>query len=262
MSLNPRLTDWQGRVVWLVGASTGIGRALGVALHARGATVVVSARSAAPLQAFVAQHPGSHAAPLDVTDREACASTAEALVAQLGGLDLVLSCAGTYQPMHATQFDLDVMLRHQQINVAGALNLIGAVMPTLLAQAQTGRGGHLSLVASVAGYRALPNALAYGHTKAALIHLAQSLHLDLSPRQLGVSLINPGFVDTPLTAQNGFTMPALQTPEQAAAAILHGWARGDFEIHFPHRFSRVLKALGLLPTGSYEWLVRRATGLQ
>ncbi|MFM2329789.1 MAG: hypothetical protein RLZZ494_1892, partial [Pseudomonadota bacterium] len=101
---------------------------------------------------------------------------------------------------------------------------------------------------------------AYGPTKAALIHLAQGLHLELAPLGLGVSLVNPGFVATPLTAQNDFAMPALQTPTQAAQAILAGWARGDFEIHFPRRFSYTLKALGCLPMRGYEALVRRITG--
>jgi NAD(P)-dependent dehydrogenase (short-subunit alcohol dehydrogenase family) len=93
-----------------------------------------------------------------------------------------------------------------------------------------------------------------------LIHLAQGLHLELAPQGLGVSLVNPGFVATPLTAQNDFAMPALQTPAQAAHAILAGWARGDFEIHFPRRFSYALKALGWLPTRAYEAVVRRITG--
>jgi short-subunit dehydrogenase len=119
----------------------------------------------------------------------------------------------------------------------------------------------LSLVASVAGYRALPLALAYGPTKAALIHLAESLHLDLASDGVGVSVVNPGFVRTPLTAGNQFRMPALIEPEQAAEAMLRGWARGRFEIHFPRRFTALLKALGWLPTGPYEALVHRATGL-
>jgi NAD(P)-dependent dehydrogenase (short-subunit alcohol dehydrogenase family) len=143
----------------------------------------------------------------------------------------------------------------------GALYLLDAVLPHLLTQARTGQGGHLSLVSSVAGYRGLPKSLAYGPTKAALIHLAQTLYLDLHPLGLGVSVVNPGFVATPLTAQNEFHMPALLTPEQAAEEMLRGWRRGEFEIHFPKRFTRVLKALGLLPDGPYFAAVRRATGL-
>lgn len=260
MSLNPPLRDWSGRLAWVVGASSGIGRATAAALQARGARVLVSARRGEVLDEFVRQHPGTEALPLDVCDPAAVAAAAvrvrERAAATAGGLALTLYCAGHYQPLRATQFDLGEMLRHQDINQTGALRVLDAVLPLLLAQGQ----GHVSLVASVAGYRGLPRALAYGPTKAALINLAQVLYLDLHPRGLGVSIVNPGFVDTRLTAQNDFTMPALQRPEQAAEAMLRGWAEGRFEIHFPRRFTGLLKALRLLGDRSYFAAVRRATG--
>ena len=261
MPLNPRMTGWAGRTAWLVGASTGIGRATASALHAAGAHVVVSARSAGALQAFVAEHPGSEAIALDATDREAMRQAAQRIADGGGRIDLAMYCAGTYAPMRATEFDLDVALRHVQVNQVGALHLLDAVLPALRAQARAGQGGHLSLVSSVAGYRGLPQALAYGPTKAALINLAEVLHLDLSPLGLGVSVINPGFVETPLTAGNEFKMPALITPAQAAQAILRGWRRGEFEIHFPKRFTLGLKLLRHLPYTPYFAAVRRSTGL-
>jgi len=256
MSLNLPLRDWAGRRVWIVGASSGIGRAVAEALSARGANVIVSARQAAPLQAFADAAPGRHALPLDVSDRAAVErATAEAFAN--GPLDLILFCAGHYKPQRATAVDTDELVRHQRINVEGALHLVGACVPRLLAQGH----GHLSLVGSVAGYRGLPQALAYGPTKAALANLADVLYLDLHPRGLGVSLVSPGFVATPLTAQNTFRMPALITPEQAADAMLRGWARGEFEIHFPKRFTRWLRALRWLPDRWYFALIHRATGL-
>jgi NAD(P)-dependent dehydrogenase (short-subunit alcohol dehydrogenase family) len=261
MALNPRMADWQGKTAWLVGASTGIGRATASALHAAGARVVVSARSRDALDAFVAAHPGSDAIALDVTDREAMRDAAARITGVHGNIDLAMFCAGTYAAMRATDFDLDVALRHVQVNYDGALHLLDAVLPQLLAQGKAGRGGHLSLVSSVAGYRGLPQSLAYGPTKAALINLAETLYLDLAPLQLGVSVINPGFVETPLTAGNDFRMPALITPEEAARQILRGWHRGDFEIHFPKRFTGWLKALRLLPYTPYFAIVRRSTGL-
>jgi NAD(P)-dependent dehydrogenase (short-subunit alcohol dehydrogenase family) len=257
MPLNPRIDEWKGRRVWLVGASTGIGRATAARLQAAGARVAVSARSAAVLEAFAREHPGSLALPLDATDRSAMHAATAQLLQAWGGLDLVVYCAGTYKPMRATEFELDVALQHQQVNYVGALYLLDAVLPVLQRQ----KAGHLSLVSSVAGYRGLPKSLAYGPTKAALINLAETLHLDLSPLGIGVSVINPGFVETPLTAQNEFHMPALITPEEAAVAIVKGWAAGDFEIHFPKRFTRWLKALRLLGYGPYFAAVRRSTGL-
>ena len=256
MSLNPPIRDWRGQRVWLVGASTGIGRALAEHLHALGAQVIVSARQQAALQDFVQQHPGSLALPLDVTDAAAVRAAAEAALVA-GPLDLVCYCAGYYKPMRATELDLPELLRHHEVNTVGALYLLDAVLPSLLARGR----GHLSLVSSVAGYRGLPQSLAYGPTKAALINLAETLYLDLQPKGLGVSVINPGFVETPLTAQNEFHMPALISPAQAAQAIVRGWSRGEFEIDFPKRFTRVLRLLRLLPYRLYFAVVRRATGL-
>lgn len=257
MPLNPALRDWNGRTVWLIGASTGIGRATASALHAAGAKVVVSARNAAALQVFEQAHPGAWGLALDATDRDAMRAAAAAIVERHGRIDLAVYCAGYYKAMRATSFDLADALQHERVNYVGALHLLDAVLPVLLRQ----KGGHLSLVSSVAGYRGLPNGLAYGPTKAALINLAETLFMDLQPHGVGVSLINPGFVETPLTAQNEFRMPALISPEEAAREILAGWAAGRFEIHFPRRFTLWLKSLRLLSDGLYFKAVRRATGL-
>lgn len=268
MALNPLLRDWAGKTVWLVGASSGIGQACADLLHAQGATVFVSARKAALLDAWVAAHPGADAQgrpravalPLDVTDRRALQLASDA-IAERGPLDLVVYCAGYYLPVDAQSYSLEEMLRHEQVNYVGALYLLEAVLPHLKQQAAAGQGGHLSLVSSVAGFRGLPKSLAYGPTKAALINLAEALYLDLRALGLGVSVVNPGFVETPLTAQNDFRMPALITPEVAAREMLAGWARGDFELHFPKRFTRWLKFLRLLPYRLYFPLIRKFTGL-
>lgn len=255
MSLNLPMHDWVGRRVWLVGASTGIGRATASALHALGATVAVSARHAPALQQFVAAHPGAVALPLDATDRAAVRAAASVL-ANEGPLDCVVYCAGHYAAQNAEAFDLDSMVRHNEVNYLGALNLLDAVLPMLLAQ-PAHRRGHISLVGSVAGYRGLPNNFAYGPTKAALILLAENLYIDLHAHGVGVSLINPGFVETPLTAQNNFKMPALISPEDAAEEILRGWRRGAFEIHFPRRFTLGMKLLELLPYPIFFAAMRR-----
>lgn len=262
MSLNLPLKDWPGRTAWLVGASSGIGRALASALHARGARVVVSARKAEALNAFATNHPGALALPLDVTDLPAVkAATAQILAT--GGLDCMVYCAGHYREMTATAFDLPDMLRHCQINYEGALHLLDAVLPHFLARSAPSKAGnfngHISLISSVAGYRGLPKSLAYGPTKAALINLAETLYLDLHERGIGVSLINPGFVDTPLTEQNKFTMPALISTDEAAREILRGWEKGQFEIHFPKRFTYIMKLLQLLPYRASFAATRRLT---
>ncbi len=264
MPLNTPITDWHGKTVWIVGASTGIGRATASALHAQGARVVVSARNTAALDAFVDQHPGAVAKPLDASDAASVKSTSMAILAS-GALDHAMYCAGHYHDMSADTFDLSDMVRHTQINYLGALNMLDSVLPYFLAKASVRAGdsphhvGHISLVGSVAGYRGLPKSLAYGPTKAALINLAETLYLDLCEKGIGVSLINPGFVETPLTAQNDFDMPALISPEEAARQILQGWARGEFEIHFPKRFTVWMKVLQLLPYRLFFPAVRRFT---
>ncbi|MDE2417097.1 MAG: SDR family NAD(P)-dependent oxidoreductase [Burkholderiales bacterium] len=252
--LNPPIIDWSGKTVWIVGASSGIGLATAQSLHAAGARVVVSARNAALLEAFVVHHPGSLALALDATDRAAVRMAAQTLLAQ-GPLDCVVYCAGHYKAMRAVALDVGNMLRHMEVNYHGAIHVLESVLPALLARRQ----GHISLVGSVAGYRGLPNSLAYGPTKAALINLAETLYLDLHDKGIGVSLINPGFVQTPLTAANEFAMPALLTPAQAATAIMKGWAQGAFEIHFPKRFTLWMRALRMLPNRLFFQLVSRAT---
>jgi NAD(P)-dependent dehydrogenase (short-subunit alcohol dehydrogenase family) len=258
MAINPRITDWPGRTVWLVGASSGIGLALAHLLHTLGAKVVVSARRSDVLAHFVRGHPGSLAVSVDVTDAQQMLAAAQQARAAApdGQLHLVVYCAAYYRPMRATQFDLAQAVQHQRVNVEGALHCLHAVLPVLMAQRQ----GHLSLMASVAGYRGLPQALAYGPTKAALINLAESLYLDLSPMGIGVSVVNPGFVNTPLTAQNDFAMPAMLTPEKAAQCMVDGWKRGHFEIHFPWRFTMWLKLLRHLPDRWFfpaiRWITR------
>jgi len=249
---NPPITDWQGKSVWIIGASSGIGRATAAALHALGARVTVSARNVQALQEFVDQHPGSAALPLDSTDPQAVNQCVRSLLAA-GAPDCVMYCAGHYQAMRASALDLPDMLRHLQVNYQGALYLLDALLPALRQRGS----GHLSFVSSVAGYRGLPNSLAYGPTKAALTNLAETLYLDLQADGIGVSVINPGFVETPLTAGNTFTMPGLITPAQAAQAIVQGWARGSFEIHFPKRFTLWMKALRIMPNRWYFYLVRK-----
>ena len=253
---NLPINDWRGKTVWLVGASSGIGRATAHALHGQGAKVIVSARNQQALDTFAAEHPGATVLAMDASDAASVEAAAQTVLSA-GPLDLVLYCAGYYKEMRATQFDVANMLRHNQVNYVGALYLLSAVLPHFLAR----KAGHISLVSSVAGYRGLPQGLAYGPTKAALINLAETLYVDLKDSHVGVSLICPGFVETPLTAQNKFSMPGLIKPEQAADEILRGWAKGQFEIHFPKRFTLFMKALALLPAALYFPVVRKFTGL-
>ncbi len=249
-ALNPQVGDWRGRSVWLIGASTGIGKACAEALMAAGARVAVSARQAHLLEALCAGH-DALPVPCDVTDPESLRQAADR-VRDHQSLDWVVYCAGHYKAIRPLKgIDLPELMKHQAVNYHGALYMLDAVLPTLISQGR----GHISLLGSVAGYRGLPMSMAYGPTKAALHHLAEILHMELRPAGVGVSIVNPGFVATPLTAQNQFHMPALIQPEEAAREMLRGWEQGRFEIHFPRRFSRFLKFLRWLPDRLYFALV-------
>lgn len=255
--MNRPIRDWAAQRVWIIGASSGIGAALALALLERGARVAVSARRADALHALAAGHSLARVLAFDVTDFSACDRAGNELFTDWGGIDLVVFCAGAYAPMRAWELDRDGIDRLIDINLRAPMGLAARLIPRLLQQG----GGALAFVSSVAGYRGLPKAAAYGPTKAALINFAETLYLDLAPRGLSVFLINPGFVATPMTAANDFEMPALISPQQAATEIIAGFARGVFEIHFPRRFTGWLKLLRVLPYSAYFPLVRRFTRL-
>jgi NAD(P)-dependent dehydrogenase (short-subunit alcohol dehydrogenase family) len=263
MPLNQPIRAWRDRRVWIVGASTGIGAALAERWGTAGARLALSARSgdklAALAQGINAAGGAAMVLPLDVRSPDALQVAHAAIVERWGGIDLVVLNAGTYAPMRADAFDLGSMNEHFAVNYQGVVNALAAVIPGLLLRAA--QQPAIAIVSSVAGYRGLPEALAYGPSKAALINLAETLYLDLSKKGIGVFLIDPGFVDTPLTSQNKFKMPALISAQEAARQIELGMALGEFEIHFPKRFTRVMRMLRLLPYGAYFRLVRRMTGL-
>ena len=258
MTMNTPLRDWSGRRVWIVGASTGIGAALARQLLLLGARVALSARRPEPLEELARSHPGQAlVCPLDVTVAPDVREAFGQIRSAWSGLDAMIYMAGVYQPCNAWDFDAGVGRRLFDVNFTGALHVLEPVVHEFV----RARGGHIALVASVAGYRGLPKALFYGATKAALIHLAEGLYVDLAPKGIGVSVVNPGFVRTPLTADNDFRMPALIEPEEAAQQTLRGLARGEFEIHYPKRFTRFVKLASRLPYRWYFPLIHRVTGL-
>lgn len=255
--MNPRISDWKDKRVWMIGASTGIGEAAGHLLLDLGARVAFSARSAGKLERTIAASVRALAVPLDVTDHASVRGGLARIVAAWGGVDLVLIVAGGYNEMRADSIDLAAADNMIDLNLRGAFHCLDAALPLLLRQ---GAGG-IGIVASVAGYGGLPKALAYGATKAALINLTESLYLDLRPRGIAVYQINPGFVDTPLTANNDFKMPALMSVDDAALEMIEGIERGQFHIHFPKRFTNSMRLARLLPYRLYFWLIHKVTGL-
>jgi short-subunit dehydrogenase len=259
MALNTPIRDWRERRVWIIGASQGIGEACARLLIQRGARVALSARGRQALERIAAEASSDNSLvlPLDVTRPAEIAAAFTSLRAQWGGADLVLVVAGTHRPLRAWDLSDESSRFLVETNLMGVLNILEAVIPDMIRQ---GIGG-IGIVSSVAGYRGLPTSLVYGATKAAVINLTETLYMDLKPRGLDVYLINPGFVRTPLTERNEFKMPALISAEEAALETVRGLERGNFEIHYPKRFTRVLRFLRVLPYFLYFPLVRKITGL-
>ncbi|MFW6350085.1 MAG: SDR family NAD(P)-dependent oxidoreductase [Thiohalospira sp.] len=238
---------------WITGAGSGLGRETALRLAGRGWQLAVSGRNRERLEALAAEAPAGtiHPYPVDVTDAQAVEATAAAIHAELGPLDLALFNAGDYAPMTLDGFDADLFRRIMEVNYLGVVHGIQAVLGRMAA------GGQVVLTASVAGYRGLPRAAPYGASKAAVISMAESLEPEFRARGLRLRVVNPGFIRTPLTEKNDFPMPALMEPGAAADALVAGLTGRGFEIHFPKRFTRVMKLLRCLPNRLYLALTGR-----
>lgn len=238
------------KTAWVTGASTGIGREIVLQLKAAGVTVAASARSAGKLAEL---GEGIVSIPLDVTDAAACQKAVDRIESEIGALDLVVLGAGTYSPIAISSIDPKLFAHTMDTNYMGVVNCLAAVAPRMLARGR----GHVSWIASVAGFVGLPKAAAYGPTKAALINLAECLEPEMKLKGVRVSVINPGFVATPLTAQNDFEMPFLMQPDEAARRTIAGLAKGRFEIAYPRRFVAILRTLRALPYPMFFGLITR-----
>ncbi len=252
-SFNTPITGWQDQRVWVIGASSGIGAALARQLLANGARVILSARRTDLLEHVAGAHPRALVATLDVQNTADWLGAYRQIQQRFNGVDLVIFCAAAYRPERSWEVVPEAALQMLAINVGSVYTGLATVLPDMMQR----RTGGVALVASVAGYMGLPTASVYGPSKAALINLAEVLYGDLHSLGMNVYLINPGFVETELTQKNDYAMPALQTPDQAALAILHGMKRGQFEIHFPKRFTRVLKLVQCLPYRLRFFLFKR-----
>ena len=247
-------TGW--RTVWITGASTGIGRALAVALTERGVRVAASARSADKLAHLAAEYSGIAPLPLDVTDLPAMTQAARSIEGTLGPIDLVVLNAGIGESMHSRNFSAAKASRLMAVNYQGVLNGIEAVLPSMLAR----RAGHIALMGSVAGYRGVPPGAAYGPTKAAVINLGEALRRDLALSGITISLINPGYVETPMSGANKFEMPYIISAEDAAARIVHGLRKSKFEVAFPWQAVALTKLGRAMPNWLYFWYARHILG--
>lgn len=241
---------------WLVGASEGIGRALALSLASKGAIVAVSARSADKLEALsreADQHTALATVVCDVTSLASIQQAYTTLIQQWGVPDVIIFNAGIYTPSACGEVKLDSALATIDTNLNGMLRLWDVVREDMLAR----KSGRVIIVSSVAGYRGLPTSYAYGASKAALTNLTETLRIELADKGIVVQLVSPGFVDTRLTQKNDFKMPMMITPQKAADYIIKGIEKDVYEIHFPKRFSFIMKLLRILPNPLFFWIAKK-----
>ncbi|MCX5579421.1 SDR family NAD(P)-dependent oxidoreductase [Kaistia terrae] len=254
--MNRALGDSTNRspLAWVTGGGSGIGRALALRLASDGWVVAVSARTVRDLETLAAEAPDRiHPFPLDVTDAEATLNTVALIEDRLGPIDLVVLNAGSYSRDAADQFDAAAFRATVDVNLMGTVHCLAPLLSRMLARG----AGHIAVVASVVGYVGLPGAVAYGATKAALINMCEALYPQLAARNVRLSVINPGFVDTPLTQKNDFPMPFMISAEEAVDHIMAGLKSRRFEIAFPWKMALSLKLLAWLPAPLFFAVTRR-----
>ena len=243
------------KVIWITGASSGIGEALAFELGRRGAVVALSARRNDILESIASKiiSSGGRAAtfPADVGDRAALNTVVAAIHSWHGPIDIVIANAGTHIPSYPQHFDADEYLGLMATNYGGMIHTLAAVVPNFVAR----KAGHIVGVASLAGFRGAPSAAAYGASKAAMILFLESARFHLAPKGIRVSIVNPGFVKTPLTDKNHFFMPFLISAERAAQIICDGIERERNEMSFPFPFSWMLKLGRIIPYPLYARIV-------
>ncbi len=232
--------------ILITGSTSGIGKELALSYLRQGHHVVCCGRNSQALEKLQKNYPNqARTRCFDLQDYEAT----QQQLSTIHELDLAILNAGTCEYIDMPLFDAKAFQRVLSTNVIGVANCLEALIPNIK------KGGRLAFVGSSASYVALPRAEAYGASKAAIVYLAQTLAMTLKPQGINVSYIAPGFVKTPLSDQNDFPMPMRIDAADAASRIIDGLAKGKDEIHFPKRFTGLLKLIGSLPTACQKRLI-------
>ena len=242
------------KVIWITGASSGIGRSLAIKFAEEGWQVAASARRESLLKELNHEKPNIHPFPLDVTDHEKCITVFNEIIKKLNNIEICVFCTGIHDPESEKNLNLEKIKKIMEVNYFGTINSINSSYNYFKEK----KSGHISIVSSVAGYRGLPAGGAYCASKSALTTYAESLYFDMKRFNVRVSVIHPGFIKTPMTDQNDFPMPMIKTSEFAANEIFKGLIKSNsFEIHFPKSFTFIMKILQIMPNWLYLKLIRK-----
>ena len=236
------------KVIWITGASSGIGRALAIKFANEGWIVAASARRENLLQELNKINENIYSFPLDVTNSEQCIVVFKSIIEKFKDVEISVFGTGIHDPKSEKEFNLEKIKKIMDVNYFGTMNSINSVYDFY----RDKKSGQISIISSVAGYRGLPAAGAYCASKSALTSFAESLHFEMKRKNVRVSLVSPGFIKTPMTDQNDFPMPMIRSPEFAAEQIYVGLTKKNgFEIHFPKVFTYMMKFLRILPSSIY-----------
>ena len=240
------------KIVWITGASSGIGRALAIKFAKEGWTVAASARREHLLKELNVENSNIHPYPLDVTNIEQCKSTFKNILKDLKDIDICVFGAGIDKPKSKKIFDLENIREIMEVNFFGVMNSVNSIYEFYSKK----KSGQISIISSVAGYRGLPAAGAYCSSKSALISFTESLYFDMIKKNVDVKIINPGFIKTPITEKNKTPTPMMKSAEFAANEIFIGLTQKKlFEIHFPKSFTFLMKFMQILPIWLYFKLI-------
>lgn len=234
-----------GERIWVTGASSGIGRSVALQLAKQGNKVIASARGQQQLDELAALNSNIVSLPVDLSNQDNIEVLKQQLLGVTSYLDRIIINAGTCEYLDISMPDWAMMQRVMQVNYFGSVHSVAAGLPLL--QALPDGRGHIVAVVSMAAFVPFSRAEAYGSSKAAMQYFMDSLRIDLVKKKVDVTVINPGFVKTPLTDKNDFDMPFMVSVEQAAERIVRAIAKRPRQYDFPKRLKFTLKTLGFFP---------------
>jgi short-subunit dehydrogenase len=249
------------KLAWITGASGAICGEIARRLASAGVTIAATARPGEKLSALAASSKAIKPFPADVLKPDELKACVAKIEAELGPIDLALLGAGVYAPFDIRNIDLDGFHRSMALNVDGVINGVAAALPSMLAR----KSGHIAIMGSLFGYAGWPGNGSYGASKAAVINLAESLKLELEGTGVALTIINPGFVDTPLNASYDPKKKLyVMSKERCARKILERLPRKPYEIAFPPQVELFLKTVRSLPRAVsfplVRWFTRRMQG--
>jgi short-subunit dehydrogenase len=236
------------QTVWLTGASSGIGYELAKVLAGSYRKVLVSARSEQALQQLASEFDNIIAVPFDVSDKTQIPAVRNKIAQHCEQLDCIILNAGVCEYFDIATPDWDMMRRVMDVNYFGAINSLELALPLMK------NGAHIVAVSSMATFAAFPRTQAYGASKAALNYFMSALKVDLVSRNIDVTIVNPGFVDTPLTQKNDFPMPFKVNAQQAAEIIVKQMPARPLTINFPKQFSLIIKSANFFPAFWFRFI--------